>query len=83
MPSTSVKLLGIHIEKNLSFDARVKSVVKSCNFNKQSFCNKRCDLPVDIIATAGLAIMMATDNYYNSAYYNLCNTSLASLSCIQ
>ena len=81
-PSQCIKSLGVYVDKDLSFNAHVISVIKACNYHMRAFRHVRHYLPDYISATVGSAITMAHIDYCNSLH-DLSSKNLRRLQCVQ
>ena len=82
-PSQCIKSLGVNVNKDLSFNTHVKSVVKACNYHMRAFLHVRHYLPDDISATVGSAITVARIDYCNSLYCDISSENLRRLEFVQ
>ena len=78
-----IKSLGVYVEKDLSFNTHVKSVVKVCNYHMRAFRHVQHYLQDDISATVGSAITTAPIDYSNSLHYDLSSENLCRLERVQ
>ena len=61
-----IKSLGVYIDSNLSMDAQVNAVCRSCNYQIRAFRQIRLDLPADLAKTVSCCIMGSRLDYCNS-----------------
>lgn len=82
-PSTSVKSLGVTLDRHMTFDEHITNVCRSCYFHMKALRHIRPSLPEDIARTVGCSIICSRLDYCNSLYSGLSVTNLNRLQRVQ
>ena len=81
--STSLKLLGVHLDNILNFSKHVNSVSKSCHFHLRALRHIRSTLDLDAAKLIGHALVSSWLDYCNSILYRAPELSISKLQRIQ
>ena len=81
--STSLKLLGVHLDNNLNFNKHVNSVAKSCHFHLRALRHIRSTLDLDSAKLIGHALVSSRLDYCNSLLYGAPELSISRLQRVQ
>ena len=81
--STTLKLLGVHLDNNLNFSKHVNSVSKSCHFHLRALRHIRSTLDLDAAKLIGHALVNSRLDYCNSILYGAPELSISKLQRIQ
>ena len=81
--STSLKLLGVHLDNNLNFNKHVNSVAKSCHFHLRALRHIRSTLDLDSAKLIGHALVSSRLDYCNSLLYGAPELSISKLQRVQ
>ena len=79
----SIRSLGVSIDADLSFDAQVNAVCKSCNFHIRALQQIRNSLPLDVAKTVACAIIGFRLYYCNALLYNISDKNIQQLQRVQ
>jgi hypothetical protein len=82
-PVSSARNLGILFDSNLSFDAQISSVCKSCNWHIRDLRRVRSSLDFNTARTIASSLTHSKLDYCNSLYFNLPAYQIARLQHIQ
>ena len=77
--STTLKLLGVHLDNNLNFSKHVNSVSKSCHFHLRALRHIRSTLDLDAAKLIGHALVSSRLDYCNSILYGAPELSISKL----
>jgi hypothetical protein len=83
MPVPSARNLGILFDSNLSFDAQISSVCKSCNWHIRDLRRIRSTLDFNTARTIASSLTHSKLDYCNSLYFNLPAYQISRLQHIQ
>ena len=67
--SAAVKLLGVNLDRYLTMDSHVASVVRSCNFHIRALRHIRPRLTLDATKSVAASIVGSRLDYCNSLLY--------------
>ena len=81
--STTLKLLGVHLDNNLNFSKHVNSVSKSCHFHLCALRHIRPTLDLDAAKLIVHALVSSRFDYYNSILYGAPELSISKLQRLQ
>jgi len=78
-----IKLLGVTIDNNLSFDSHISGVVRSCNYHIRSLRHIRHLIDRDTAVTLICSIVASRLDYCNSVLYGVTDANIAKLQRVQ
>ena len=78
-----LKTLGVTLNRSLSFENHINSVVRSCNFHIWALRNIRRSLSRDVANINGCSIVSTRLDYCNSLLYGVAETHLNKLQYIE
>jgi len=81
--SNQLKILGVILDRTLSFDKHVQSVIKSCNYHLQALRHIRHLLTRDVANTLACSLVSTRIDYCNSLLYGSSASVLQSLQRVQ
>ena len=81
--STTIKLLGVHLDNSLTFSNHVNSVSKSCHFHLRALRHIRSTLDLDAAKLIGHALVSSRLDYCNSILYGAPELSISKLQRVQ
>ena len=81
--STTLKLLGVHLDINLNISKHVNSVFKSCYFHLRALRHIRPTLDLDAAKLIGHALVSSRLDYCNSFLYGIPELSISKLQRVQ
>ena len=81
--STSLKLLGVHLDNSLNFSEHVTSVSKSCHFHLRALRHIRPTLDLDAAKLISHALVSSRLDYCNSILYGAPELSISKLQRVQ
>ena len=81
--STTLKLLGVHLDNNLNFSKHVNSVSKSCHFHLRALRHIKSTLDLDAAKLIGHALVSFRLDYCNSILYGAPELSISKLQRVQ
>ena len=79
----NIKLLGVTIDKNLSFDNHISDVVRSCNYHIRSLRHIRHLIDRDTAVTLACSIVASRLDYCNSLLYGVTDANIVKLQRVQ
>ena len=81
--SDSVKILGVVLDKNLTFDSHISHVSKSCSYHIRALRHIRSALTDDVAKMIACSLVGIRLDYANSVYFGSSAKNLARLHRIQ
>ena len=81
--SDAVKLLGVNLDRCLTMDSHVASVVRSCNFHIRALCHIRPRLTLDAAKSVAVNIVGSRLDYCNSLLHGTSQRNFDRLQRIQ
>ena len=82
-PSSTVKSLGVTLDRKLSFDAHVANVCRLCYYHIRALRHVRQSLPVDVAKTVACSIIGSRLDYCNSLLAGTSKSNLIRLQRVQ
>ena len=77
------KSLGASIDADLSFDAQVNAVCRTCNYHIRALRHIRNNLPMDVAKTIACSIAGSRLDYCNALLYGISGTNIQKLQRVQ
>ena len=81
--SDSIKIHGVVLDKNLTFDSHISRVSKSCFYHIRALCHIRPALTDDVAKMVACSLVSSHLDYANSVLFGTSAKNLARLHCIQ
>jgi hypothetical protein len=81
--SRSIKILGVTLDPQLSFDAHVSSICQSCNFHLRALRHIRPLLSLDLAKQLACSIVSSRLDYCNSLLSNTSQHNISRLQTVQ
>jgi len=78
-----VKILGITLDKHLTFDDHVSAVCKSTHYHIRAMCRIRPAITEDMAKSVACALIGSSLDYANSVMYGMSSSNVARLQCAQ
>ena len=82
-PATTVKSLGVVLDRRLSFDQHVSSVCRACYFHIRALRHIRDSLPDDVARTVACSIVSSRLDYCNALYAGMSTDNFKKLQRVQ
>src|SRR5208282_2901232 len=79
----SVKILGVTLDRHLTFNLHVQNVCKSSYYHIRALKHIRSSLTADMAKTVGCALVNSRLNYANSVLYGTTTANITKLQCVQ
>ena len=78
-----IRVLGVTIDSELSFDDHITSVVRACNFHIRAMCHIRHLLNQDAANTIACSIVFSRLDYCNTVLYGVTAHNISRLQRVQ
>ena len=79
----SVKLLGVTLDRHLTFTKHVQNICRSCNYHIRALRHIRSSLTTDMARTVACALVNSRLDYANSVLFGTSSANVAKLQRIQ
>ena len=81
--SDNVKILGVTLDRHLTFDAHVQSICKSAQYHTRALRHIRSSLTTDMARTVACALVNSRLDYANSLLYGTTELNITKLQRVQ
>ena len=81
--STAVRILGITVDRHLTFDEHVTKVVSACNYHIRSLRHIRRLIDLETANTLACSIVATRLDYCNAVFYGVTNKNVVRLQRVQ
>ena len=82
-PSSTLKSLGVVLDRSLSFDQHVTAVCKNCYFHIWAIWQVRASLPEDVAKTVACSIIQSRLDYCNALFTGMSESNFKKLQRVQ
>lgn len=82
-PSSTLKSLGVVLDRSLSFDQHVAAVCKDCYFHIRALRQVRASLPEDVAKTVACSIIQSRLDYCNALFTGMSESNFKKLQRVQ